>query len=93
MASTYIYRNNDATAGSGYTPTWTWSAWVKRGTLGEQGLFMNRRIDHVSNSRMRFYFSSADRLAMEVKDSTSGDDSFFQTNRLFRDVNACIILF
>ena len=88
MASTYIYRNNDATAGSGYTPTWTWSAWVKRGTLGEQGLFMNRRIDHVSNSRMRFYFSSADRLAMEVKDSTSGDDSFFQTNRLFRDVNA-----
>ena len=25
---------------------------------------------------------------MEVKDSTSGDDSFFQTNRLFRDVNA-----
>tara|TARA_R110000765_G_scaffold151966_1_gene254620 strand:- start:157 stop:1476 length:1320 start_codon:yes stop_codon:yes gene_type:complete len=88
MASTYIYRDNDATAGGGYTSTWTWSAWVKRGTLGEQGLFMNRRIDHVSNSRMRFYFSSDGRLAMEVKDSTSGDDSFFQTNKLFRDTSA-----
>ena len=88
MASTYIYRNNDATAGGGYSSTWTWSAWVKRGTLGEQGLFMNRRIDHVSNSRMRFQFSSSDNLFIETKDSTSGDDNYMETKMKFRDVNA-----
>ena len=88
MASTYIYRNNDATAGGGYSSTWTWSAWVKRGTLGEQGLFMNRRIDHVSNSRMRFQFSSSDNLFIETKDSTSNDNNYMETKMKFRDTNA-----
>lgn len=88
MASTYIYRNNDATAGGGYSSTWTWSGWVKRGTLGEQGLFMNRRIDHVSNSRMRFQFSSSDNLFIETKDSTSNDNNYMETKMKFRDTNA-----
>ena len=88
MASTYIYRNNDATAGGGYSSTWTWSGWVKRGTLGEQGLFMNRRIDHVSNSRMRFQFSSSDNLFIETKDSTSNDGNYMETKMKFRDTNA-----
>jgi hypothetical protein len=88
MASTYVYRNNDATAGGGYTSTWTWSGWVKRGTLGEQGLFMNRRIDHVSNSRMRFQFSSSDNLFIETKDSTSNDNNYMETKMKFRDTNA-----
>jgi len=85
MASTYIKRTCDGA----YTSTFTWSAWVKRSATGSyHGLFCNKKNDSNSNSRVRFYFSDADRLAMEVKDSTSGDDSFFQTNRLFRDVNA-----
>jgi|21_taG_2_1085346.scaffolds.fasta_scaffold32947_1 hypothetical protein len=85
MASTYIKRTCDGA----YTSIFTWSAWVKRSATGSyHGLFCNKKNDSNSNSRVRFYFSDADRLAMEVKDSTSGDDSFFQTNRLFRDVNA-----
>ena len=85
MANTYIKRTCDG----GYTSTFTWSAWVKRSAPGNSGgLFCNKKNDSNSNSRVRFYFSSADRLAMEVKDSTGGDDSFFQTNKLFRDVNA-----
>ncbi|MDA7840924.1 hypothetical protein N9A10_00765 [Candidatus Pelagibacter sp.] len=85
MANTYIKRTCDGA----YTSTFTWSAWVKRSTTGSyHGLFCNKKNDSNSNSRVRFYFSDADRLAMEVKDSTSGDDSFFQTNKLFRDVNA-----
>ena len=85
MASTYIKRTCDGA----YSSTWTWSAWVKRSATGSyHGLFCNKKNDSNSNSRVRFYFTNQDRLAMEVKDSTSGDDSFFQTNRLFRDVNA-----
>ena len=88
MASTYIYRDCDATASSGYTSKFTISAWVKRGTLGEQGIFMQRKISHVSQSRIRLRFTSADRLGMDFKDSSSNDDSSFETNALFRDTNA-----
>ena len=88
MASTYVYRDCDATADSGYTSKFTISAWVKRGTLGEQGIFMQRKTSHVSQSRIRLRFTSADRLGMDFKDSTSNDDSSFETNAKFKDPNA-----
>ena len=89
MANTYIYRACDATADSGFSKKWTWSGWVKRTKLGaEQGIFMNKRDDSNSNSRFKLYFRNSDKLAWEMKDSTAGDDSSFETNALFRDVNA-----
>jgi hypothetical protein len=90
MASTYLYRQCDATASSGYSSTWTWSGWVKRSRLGspEQGIFQNKKDASVSASRFRMSFGSSDKLLWECKDSTSNDDSSFQTNMLFRDTNA-----
>jgi len=89
MASTYLSRQCDATASSGYSSTWTWSGWVKRSKLGvEQGIFQNKKDASVSASRFRMGFKSSDRLGWECKDSTSNDDNSFETNMLFRDTNA-----
>ena len=78
----------DATADSGYSKKWTWSGWVKRGKLGaEQGIMGNKRNDNNVNSRFKLYFRSTDRLGWECKDSGGSDDSSFETNALFRDVN------
>ena len=90
MANTYLNRQCDATASSGYSSTWTWSGWVKRANIGspEQGIFQNKKDAHVSASRFRMSFGSNHRLLWECKDSTSNDDSSFQTNMLFRDTNA-----
>ena len=90
MASTYLYRQCDATASSGYSTTWTWSGWVKRSRLGspEQGIFMNKKDSDNTASRFRMSFGSSDKLLWECKDSTNSDDNSFQTNMEFRDTNA-----
>jgi hypothetical protein len=78
----------DATADSGYSKKWTWSGWVKRAKLGaEQGIMGNKRNDNNVNSRFKLYFRSTDKLGWECKDSGGSDDSSFETNALFRDVN------
>jgi len=89
MASTYLYRATDATAGSGYSSTWTWSGWVKRSSLsGEQGIFMNKKDSDNTASRFRMSFGSGGNLLWECKDSSNSDDNSFVTNMLFRDTNA-----
>ena len=89
MASVDLNRTCDATADSGYSKKWTWSGWVKRSKLGvEQGLFANKKPSNNSASRFRFRFKSSDKLCWEIKDSTSNDDSSFESNMLFRDINA-----
>ena len=89
MSSINLERACDATASSGYSNKWTFSAWVKRGLIGtEQGLFANKRTDNNSNSRFRFRIKSTNKLCWEIKDSTANDDSSFESNMLFRDTNA-----
>ena len=88
MADTHIYRDCDATADSGYSNKWTWSGWVKKSANGvEQGIFMNKRDDNNTNSRFKLRFKSDDKLSWECKDSGGSDDSSFETNALFRDLN------
>ena len=84
----YLYRTCDATASSGYSQLWTWSGWVKRAKLGDQGIFNNRKNSSNTASRFKLFFNSSDKIQWEIKDSTSNDDSAFQTNRIFRDTNA-----
>ena len=90
MANTYLYRQCDATASSGYSSTWTWSGWVKRSKLGspEQGIFMNKKDSDNTASRFRMSFGSGGNLLWECKDSSNSDDNSFVTNMLFRDTNA-----
>ena len=89
MSSINLERTCDATANSGYSNKWTFSAWVKRGLIGtEQGLFGNKRPDDNNNSRFRLRIKSTDRLCWEIKDSSGNDDSSFETNMLLRDVGA-----
>ena len=86
--ATHLARTCDATADSGYSKKWTWSGWVKRAKLGaEQGIMGNKRNDNNTNSRFKLYFRSTDKLGWECKDSGGSDDSSFETNALFRDVN------
>ena len=89
MASTYLTRQCDATASSGYSSTWTWSGWIKRSKIGEeQGIFQNKKDASVSASRFRMSFGSSDKLLWECKDSSSVDDNSFETNMLFLDTNS-----
>ncbi len=39
MASTYLNRQCDATASSGYSSTWTWSGWIKGLKLEKNKVF------------------------------------------------------
>ena len=51
MSSINLERACDATADSGYSKKWTFSAWVKRGLIStEQGLFANKRTDNWAGS-------------------------------------------
>ena len=87
--ATHLSRTCDATSGSGYSQKWTWSGWVKRGTIGsDQGIIGNKRDDNNTNSRFRLFFKSNDKLAWECKDSGGSDDSSFETNVRFRDTSA-----
>ena len=88
MASSHLTRTLDATSGGGYSNKWTWSGWVKRSNLGELGIMGNQRTDNNINSRFKLYFRSTDRLGWECKDSGGNDDSSFETNMLFKDVNS-----
>ena len=62
MSSINLERTCDATADSGYSKKWTFSAWVKRGLIGtEQGLFGNKRTDNNTNSRFRLRIKDTNR--------------------------------
>ena len=80
MATTYFYRTPTA----GNRKTWTFSAWVKRGTLGaRQGIY---NVNGGSNPYNMFEFIATD--ALKLEDYDGGTDTELITTRLFRDVGA-----
>ena len=72
------------------TPTsnnkWTWSGWVKRGTLGAQnGLFGAWR---TTAGVVQCYFQSNDTLRLYMSDSSNSTYLDYQTSQVFRDPSA-----
>ena len=90
MANTYAYRTMDLTADGGYTSRFVFSAWVKRTKLSYSmaPLFSIHKDNSNTASRINCYFDNNDNLLFEMKDSGGSDDSFYETNRVFRDTNA-----
>jgi hypothetical protein len=83
-ASAYL---NRTPAGAGNQKTWTWSGWVKRGTLGTNnfGLIF---CDTGSNSnKNEFGFFSADSLFFEYTTGGSTQGNLY-TTQVFRDPSA-----
>jgi len=80
MASTYLTR----TQTTGNRTTFTFSAWVKRSSLGEQHLIS---CGTSSTSRTQFHFNGDNALMFYNNDGGSVN-MYIKTNRLFRDVNA-----
>ena len=81
MASTKIYR----TFTSGNTDKWTWSAWVKRGTISAtQGLFAGHVDDQ---NRTDIKINGSDQFVFEHVVGNSYVSRHI-SNRLFRDTGA-----
>ena len=66
--------------------TKTLSFWIKRSTLGQEGLIRARTDSEDENTRTIIYFASDDSL--QVQSRVSGSGATLSTNRLFRDVSA-----
>ena len=65
--------------------TWTWSAWVKRGSLGsDQYLFDDGR----TSSKSSFNFDTNDRLYVQLFDSNASSAKYKLTNQRFRDCSS-----
>ena len=82
MASTYLTRTP---ASAGNRKTFTISAWVKRGTLGNTQNIIDARVD--SNTFGTLYFDVSDVLVGKLKISSSINTSII-TTRVFRDTSA-----
>jgi len=80
MASTYLTSN----IGSPNQQRFTWSLWVKRSKLGvEQHMVGN----YNTNNRTHLFFTNTEKLYLYSELSGSNVIAY-QTNRLFRDLNA-----
>ena len=75
-----------------YTEKITISCWIKicdPDLSNGGGIFMIRKGNSYSNSRLRIYLESgSNKLCWELKDSTGSDDSFLKSNARLRDVGA-----
>ena len=82
MASTYLSRTPSSASN---LKTWTWSGWVKRGSIstGNQVLFEAR---DSSGFFEKIQFISSDKL--EYDHDIPGTDYTINSERVFRDVNA-----
>ena len=80
MANTYLTR----TQSMGNRTTFTFSAWVKRSSLGEQNLIT---VGTSGTSRTQFHFQGQDALQFYNNDGGSVN-MYIKTNRLFRDLSA-----
>ena len=80
MASTYLTR----TQSMGNRTTFTFSAWVKRSSLGEQYLI---NAGASGTSRTQFHFNGDNALMFYNNDGGSVN-MYIKTNRLFRDLSA-----
>jgi len=81
-ASAYL---NRTPASAGNRKTWTWSGWVKRGTLGVRGTLFHA-YDGSADQRGEFYFDSSDRLVF-YKGGVTGEGQI-TTVSVFRDPSA-----
>ena len=81
--SAYLNRNP---ASAGNRNTWTWSAWVKRSSIGtgvEQRLFYR---GNGSTAETSIYFTSSDRLNFEYYNAPT--NYYLLTSQVFRDISA-----
>jgi hypothetical protein len=81
MASTYLTSN----IGSPSQQRFTWSFWVKRSKLGVEQHMVGNNVD--GNNRTHVFFTNTEKLYFYSR--LSGTNVItYQTNRLFRDLNA-----
>jgi len=66
--------------------TKTLSFWIKRSTLGQEGLIRARTDSEDENTRTIIYFASNDTL--QIQSRVSGSGATLSTSRVFRDVSA-----
>ena len=90
MANTYAYRTMDLSTDGGYTSRFVFSAWVKRTKLSYSmaPLFSLHKNNSNTASRINCYFDNNDNILFKMKDSGGSDDSFYATNKKFRDTNS-----
>jgi len=82
MASVSIQRTPGVT---GNRKTWTWSAWIKRGSMGATETMMGHYTD--SDNRVDIGFMAVDTLYIYEREGASTKIDF-QTTRKFRDPGA-----
>ena len=76
---------NRTPSGTGNTKTWTYSAWIKKSTVGaNQIFFMQGNGDTTGDDYI--YFTSSDTLKY-YQYSSSAEKINLTTNRVFRDVS------
>jgi len=87
-ASAYLNRTAGSTTNR---QTWTWSGWVKRGTLGaRQHIFVsaNPVVNSSGQQEFQFCFDSSDRIEITGGTSGVGQDLNLTTTQVFRDPSA-----
>ena len=84
-ASAYL---NRTPAAAGNRQTWTWSAWVKRGTLGTaQSLFENEN-GASTNGHFNVFINSDNTINFSDTDNGATSTYNFTTTQVFRDPSA-----
>lgn len=85
-SSASAYLNRTPGSASNQT-TWTWSGWVKRGTLGaRQGVFVTANA--AGNDYVGLEFLANDKLAFIANNGSGADQLRLETNAVFRDPSA-----
>jgi hypothetical protein len=87
-ASAYLNRTPASTTNR---QTWTWSGWVKRGTLGaRQHIFVsaNPVVNTLGQQEFQFCFDASDRIEITGGTSGVGQDLNLTTTQVFRDPSA-----
>jgi len=83
-SSASAYLNRSQTAGS--TTTWTWSGWVKRGTLGVNARLAAAGSITGTYNYTQLTFDTSDRLVFAFYPNTN--DGWLTTTQVFRDPSA-----
>ena len=84
-ASAYLNRTQASSLTSTYK--WTYSAWIKRGTLGVIQYILNGPSGANGNYIAQCYFNSDDTIILYEPTSSfgGGNGGYFKTNQVFRD--------
>jgi len=83
-SSASAYLNRTPAAASNRT-TWTWSGWVKRGTLGAQQDIFISGSNVTSNLSMQLSFTSSDIIRVYASLSGVSNDILLDTSAVYRD--------